>query len=410
MNTFLIFIFLIIIGEFCIEKYLLYRNVKAMSNEIPNEVEDLYDSKTYKKQQSYQMTNTKFSILKDSISTLFILVLFGFCFYGDIFNYASSLTDNMLFANLITMVILLLIPKLLISIPFGIYDTFVIEQKFGFNKTTPLLFIKDTVISCLMSIIISGFIFTIVYLLYEWIGLWFILGAFVFTMLFQFIMVFLYSDIIVPLFNKQTKLEDGVLRRKILALSNRIGFDVKDIYVLDASKRTTKANAYFTSFGSKKRIVLYDTLINDLTTNEILAVLIHEIGHYKHKHILKSFITSGIDTLLSYCLFGVVLTFINVGNIMGNLMFSFLLSYILFDVLSTPLKMLSQFIENYVTRRHEYEADNFVKEYGYSTYLISSLKILSKKTLSNLTPDKWFVKFNYSHPTLVDRIRNLEKI
>lgn len=408
MNTFLLIIFLIIIGEFCIEKYLLYRNVKAMSNEIPSEVEGLYDTETYNKQQKYQMTNTKFSIIKDSVSTLLILVLFGFCFYGDIFNYASSLTDNVLFANLITMVILLLIPKLLISIPFNIYDIFVIEQKFGFNKTTPLLFIKDIIISCLMSIIISGFIFTVVYLLYEWVGLWFILGAFVFTMLFQFIMMFLYSDIIVPLFNKQTKLEDGELRNAILKFANRANFNVDDIYVLDASKRTTKANAYFTGFGSKKRIVLYDTLIKELTINEIIAVLAHEIGHYKHKHIVKSFIISGFETLLIYCLFGIVLTFINVGEVMGNLTFSFLLSYILFDVLITPLNMVMTYFTNNFSRKNEFEADDFAFKYGYNKHLISSLKKLTTNSLSNLTPDTWYVKFNYSHPTLVERIRNLK--
>ena len=165
MNVFLIFIFLIIIGDFILNKYLLYRNVKAMSNEIPIEVEGLYDTEAYNKQQKYQITNTKFSIFRDSISTLLILFFFGFCFYGKIFNYSTTLTDNVLFANIITMVILLLIPKLLVSIPFSIYDTFVIEQKFGFNKTTPILFVKDTIINFIMSIVISGLIFTVVYLL-----------------------------------------------------------------------------------------------------------------------------------------------------------------------------------------------------------------------------------------------------
>lgn len=408
MNGILITILTISCLSFCLEQYLNYRNVKCMSQEIPKEVSDIYDQKQYDNQQKYLITNTKFDFFQSLLILVLSLVLFGFCIYGEVYNYFFELTNNIFISDVLCLCVFELINTIITTL-FNIYDTFVIENRFGFNKTTPKLFIKDTLISWCLSTILTIGIFSVIYWLYIQFGVWLILTAFVFTSLFSFIMAFFYSDIIVPLFNKQTLLEDGELKDMINEFAKKVGFDISNIYVIDSSKRTTKPNAYFTGFGKKKRIVLNDTLIETLNNDEIVAVIAHEIGHYKNKHILKSYISGSIITLLEFSLLTLILTYMNIGDVMGNSHFSLFITMLIFTVLEQPLSEGLHFISSHFTRKHEYDADNFAKDNGYGDYLISALKKLSKESLSNLTPDKWFVKFNYSHPTIVDRIRNIQK-
>jgi STE24 endopeptidase len=222
-------------------------------------------------------------------------------------------------------------------------------------------------------------------------------------------MAMFYSNLIVPLFNKQTPLEEGELRTAIQDFAQKAGFDLQNIYVIDGSKRSTKANAYFTGLGNKKRIVLYDTLIQQLTVDEIVAVLAHEIGHYKHKHIIRSLIVSLLNTGLVLYIFSLIVSYPQFSEVLGVQGIKFHIALITFGLLYSPISLITGLIMNIFSRKNEFQADNFAKKYGLANSLISGLKKLSVNSLSNLTPHKIYVFFNYSHPTLLERIKNLKK-
>jgi STE24 endopeptidase len=298
----------------------------------------------------------------------------------------------------------------LIMLPFDIYDTFVIEQRFGFNKTTPKTFIGDFIKSTLITFILSGVLLSVITWIYTLIGNNFWWVAFIIITSISLLINLFYSQIIVPLFNKQTPLEEGELRAEIESFAKKAGFEINNIYVMDGSKRTTKANAYFTGMGKKKRIVLYDTLIEQLTTKEIIAVLAHEIGHYKKQHVLKNFIINSILLLIQLYILSLTLTSTAMAESMGVTQPTFAISLIAFGILYTPIDIITGLFMNFISRKSEYQADNFAKEYGLGEDLISGLKKISVQSLTNLTPDELYVKFYYSHPTLLQRILNLKKI
>jgi STE24 endopeptidase len=216
-----------------------------------------------------------------------------------------------------------------------------------------------------------------------------------------------YSELIVPLFNKQTPLEPGDLRDAIEKFSDKAGFSLKNIFVIDGSKRSTKSNAYFTGLGKKKRIVLYDTLINELTTDEIVAVLAHEIGHNKYKHTLKSMAVSLPYNLLIFYLLGVFLKSDVLAQALGGTQANFHLNILAFGILYSPISMALGLLMNVLSRKYEYQADSYVKTNGFGNELISSLKKISSQALSNLTPHPAYVFVNYSHPTLLQRVEKL---
>jgi len=262
-----------------------------------------------------------------------------------------------------------------------------------------------------MTAILGGGLLSLLILIYEWAGdsFW-ILGWALVAFISIFMMMF-YSNLIVPLFNKQTPLEEGELRTAIEAFCQKVGYRLSNLYVIDGSKRTTKANAYFTGLGTKKRIVLYDTLMSTLTTEEIVAVLAHEIGHYKRKHTKKMLMISLLNTAVIFYLLSLVLGAYSqpFAEALGSDNHSFHLSLIVFGILYTPISTLLSVGINVFSRKNEYEADNFAKEQGLAEPLISALRKLSESTLSNLTPHPAYVFFHYSHPTLLQRIRNLKK-
>jgi len=219
-----------------------------------------------------------------------------------------------------------------------------------------------------------------------------------------------YAHLIVPLFNKQTPLPEGELRDAILQLAEKAGFKVKDIYVMDGSKRSTKANAYFTGLGAQKRIVLYDTLISQLTTDEIVAVLAHEIGHYRHKHIYKGLILSLLQMGLTLYILSLFINYPDLTQALGVHKKAVHISLIVFGILFSPISLLTGLLGNIISRKHEYQADRFVSRFGLEDHLISALKKLSRNNLSNINPHPAYVFFHYSHPTLLQRIRALKNI
>jgi STE24 endopeptidase len=294
------------------------------------------------------------------------------------------------------------------SLPFSWYETFHIETRFGFNTSTPKLFIVDHLKSMIVAIVLGGAILSLIVWIYQIAGNLFWIYALIVITSFSFFMTLFYSNIIVPLFNKQTLLADGTLKTAIQDFCSRVGFNLDKVFIIDGSKRSTKANAYFTGLGKKKRIVLYDTLINDMDTVEIVAVLAHEIGHYKKRHVIYGLILSFLSTALMLYIFSLVSGNIVFAKVLGAKETGFHLAIVTFGILYSPLSFIIGIGMNIFSRRNEFEADNFAAKYYNGSFLASALKKLSLKNLSNLTPHPVYVFFHYSHPTLIERLKNLD--
>lgn len=396
-----------IVISFAVDQFLDWLNAKHFDDPIPKELADVYDTETYRKSQEYKKVNAKFSTLTSSfmlVVTLLFFFLDGFAFVDQI---ARSISDNEIIVGLIFFGIIMLGSDILTT-PFSYYKTFVIEERFGFNKSTPKLFIADKLKGWLMTIIFGGGLLALIIWFYQISGNLFWVYAWVVFAVFALVMNMFYAKLIVPLFNKQTPLENGSLRDKIEQYAATVGFKLNNIFVIDGSKRSTKANAYFSGFGSEKRITLYDTLINDLDEEEIVAVLAHEVGHYKKNHIIINLVTSIILTGFTLWLLGIFISNAVFSEALGVSEPSFHIGLIAFGILYSPISGITGFLMSVLSRKFEYQADNFAKNTYAGDPLITSLKKLSRNNLSNLTPHPLYVKLHYSHPTLLQRYRNLK--
>ena len=406
-TLFYIFIAILVL-KFLVDQILDSLNASHFEDVIPEEVSDVYDPKEYKKSQSYKKTNHRFGIVTSLFSIVLTISFFFLDGFSLVDHFARVYSENSIVITLIFFGIILIGSDLLTT-PFSYYKTFVIEQKFGFNKTSKKTFFIDKLKGLLMSILIGGFILALITWFYEFAGAYFWLYAWGLVTLFSLFMNMFYSKIIVPLFNKQTALEEGDLKDAITKYANSVGFTLNNIFVINGSKRSTKANAYFSGFGNQKRITLYDTLINDLTINEIVAVLAHEVGHYKRKHIIFNLIASLLLTGLSLFLLSLFIQTPILSKALSVSIPSFHIGLIAFGILYSPISEITGIFMNYMSRKFEYQADNYAKETFSSEPLISSLKKLSKNSLSNLTPHFVYVFIHYSHPTLFERIKNLKQ-
>jgi STE24 endopeptidase len=405
-QTLLYIIIGIIIVTFMIDKILDSLNAKHYNDTLPPELQDVYDDEEYKKSQIYKATNHKFS----NFTSLFSLVLTLGFFYFDGFEFVDNIARGYSNNNIVIALIffgIIMLASDIITTPFAYYKTFVIEEKFGFNKTTVKIFVLDKIKGWLMLAIIGGGILALIVWFYEFTGNTFWIYAWALVTVFSVFMNMFYSRLIVPLFNKQTSLEEGGLRNKISAYAKSVGFKLDKIFVIDGSKRSTKANAYFSGFGSEKRVTLYDTLIKDLDDEEIVAVLAHEVGHYKRKHIIFNLVASIALTGLTLYLLSIFVSNPLLSNALGVEIPSFHIGLIAFGLLYTPISEITGLIMNYMSRKFEYQADDYAKSTYAGLPLVTSLKKLSKNSLSNLTPHKAYVFMHYSHPTLLHRIKNL---
>lgn len=404
-------LFYIIVGlfitDFVFEKILQYLNSTRWSNELPSEVNGIYSNDKYVKSQLYEKENFRFSMISSSYSFLLMLLMFLLAGFARLNDFVVLISGNQIIVSLFFFGILLFVFDI-ISLPFSVYDTFWIEEKYGFNKTSPKTFILDKIKGYFLASIFGGGLLALIIYFYQlattnfWIYAWILISGF------SFFMLLFYSNVIVPLFNKQSLLDDGELKTAIHELSEKAGFELDNIYIIDGSKRSTKANAYFTGIGSKKRIVLYDTLVNDLTTNEIVAVLAHEIGHYKKKHVVWSLITGILQTGLMLFVFSLVIDNLYLSAALGVDKPMFHIGLISFGILYSPISFITGIISNIISRKNEYEADNYAAELFSSKELSLALIKLSVKNLSNLRPHPAYVFFNYSHPTLLQRLNNLK--
>ena len=405
-QTVFFIILVILTADFVSERILSALNVKSSKKPIPDLLSGIYDQDKYQKQQSYFRANTRFGLLTSTVSFLVIFLMIVFGGFGWLDGIVQRWTANQILVSLVFFGILFLANDI-ISTPFEIYDTFVIEERFGFNKTTPKTFIFDKLKGYVLAAILGGGILALIMWLYRLNPQYFWLIAWACVTAVSLFFSLFYSELIVPLFNKQTPLEAGELRDAIEKFSKKAGFELKNIFVIDGSKRSTKANAYFTGFWKKKRIVLYDTLINDLDTAEIVAVLAHEAGHSKYKHTLRNILINLPYTLLMFFLLGLILRSDVLAQALGGKEASFHLNILAFGVLYSPVSMMLGLAMNVLSRKHEYQADGYVKENKMGEQLISALKKISSKSLSNLTPHPAYVFVNYSHPTLLQRVEKL---
>ena len=404
---FIIVVFLCL--DFVLERVLESLNSKHMSPVLPDSLKGIYEEKEYSRFQSYKRENGRLDSWSSGVGFVVMIVFLvagGFGWYN---SWVVSLTDSVVWQTILFVVGLSVVSSVL-DIPFDYYATFRIEEKYGFNKTTRRVYWLDTVKELFLSLVLGGVLLALVVWFYTWAGTYFWLYAWGAVTLFSVFMAMFYSQLIVPLFNKQTPLQEGSLRDKIQAFAGKVGFKLDNIYVIDGSKRSTKANAYFTGLGPKKRVVLYDTLIDELTEEEIVAVLAHEVGHYKKRHTLRSMAVSVIQMGVLFWLFSLCVNNTALSEALGGDRAYFQLGLIAFAILYSPVNLILGIGMNVWSRSNEYEADAFAARYYEGDYLVSGLKKISVKSLSNLTPHPLYEYIYYSHPSLLKRIDAIKRI
>lgn len=410
MNIYLIIILATIAIDFVLDIVSNGLNIKALSKKLPEEFNGVYNEETYSKSQEYTRIRTKFGFITGAFDLALVL---AFWFSGG-FNILDEIVRAFGFGELVTGLIyiaLLMIAKSILSLPFSLYSTFVIEERFGFNKSTLKIFFTDLLKGLLLAVVIgipllagvlSFFMFTGEL---AWLYAW---GA---VTAFTLIMQYVAPTWIMPLFNKFTPLEEGELKTAIEEYTNKVEFSLKGLFVIDGSKRSSKSNAFFTGFGKNKRVALYDTLIENHTNDELVSVLAHEIGHYKKKHIIKGMVTSIIQTGALFFLLSIFLNSKELFDAFYMEQMSVYTGLIFFGMLYAPIEMILSIFMQMMSRKHEYEADAFAAETtGKPEDMISTLKKLSKDNLSNLTPHPFYVFLNYSHPTALQRIHAIRAL
>jgi len=405
-ETIFYIIIAILIISYGIDLFLDQLNARCFDDPIPEPLHDVYDTDAYAKSQSYKKEKARFGNYTGFFSLLLTLAFLFFDGFAIVDAWARGFSDNPIIVALLFFGSIMLASDIL-NTPFSYYNTFVIEEKYGFNKSSKQLFFLDKLKGWFMAIIIGGGLMALIIWIYKGTGEHFWLYAWGVMTIFTFIMNMFYARFIVPIFNKQSPLEAGPLREKIENYASKVGFKLHNIFTIDGSKRSTKANAYFSGFGSEKRITLYDTLIDDLEEEEIVAVLAHEVGHYKRNHIIINLVMSIVMTGITLWLFSLFVGEPLIAEALGVSTPSFHIGLVAFGILYSPISAITGFLMGLLSRKHEYEADNYAAETYAPKPLIAALKKLSKNSLSNLTPHPLYVALNYSHPTLLQRYKNL---
>jgi len=398
---------LVVSFNFIFEKIINYLNVSKKSEPIPPTLQGYLDVDKLKKSKSYQRVGYQFGLVTGTFTFVITLLLIGFGLFGWLDEWLRQYIQNPMLLTLAYFSIVFIGSDIL-SIPFDYYQTFKIENDFGFNTSTVKTFFLDKVKGYLLSIIIGGALLaTLLWLILElsqdfWWIFWIVAS------LFMLLANLFYSGLILPLFNKLTPLEEGELKDAITSYATSVGFSLKNVFVMDGSKRSSKGNAFFSGFGKRKKVVLFDTLIKQHTQEELVAVLAHEIGHYQKGHIKTGMLAGVIQTglilyILSLFIFSEPLSLALGGNQMAVH-----LNIIGFTMLFTPISTIIGVGMNYLSRKNEFEADAFAKTTYSGPPLAKALKTLSVKTLSDIDPHPLFVFINYSHPPLLKRLEKLE--
>lgn len=409
-NAITIIILVTLAGSYLVGMVADFLNLNHLNQPLPIEFADHYDKKKYSDSQAYLKANTKFGFITSSVDLAVILLFWFSGGFQTMDAFVRSFHFNSIVSGLFFAGILIFL-KLLINLPFSIYSTFVIEEKFGFNKTTPALFFFDLIKSIALSAILGSILLSLVLGFLEFGGPWAWVMCWAASTLFLLAVQYIVPTWIMPLFNKFTPLADGPLKQAILSYAESIDFSLSNIFVMDGSKRSSKSNAFFTGFGKNKRIVLFDTLIKEQSIEELVSVLAHEMGHFKKKHMIKRMVLGILQMGFIFYLVSIFISheglfqafFMKEGSIYAGLIF--------FGMLYAPIDLLVSILFQISSRKDEYEADRFAAQTVKSSApLINALKKLSAHNLSNLTPHPFYVFLNYSHPPVLSRINTLKSM
>nr|WKN38489.1 M48 family metallopeptidase [Tunicatimonas sp. TK19036] len=405
----ILFIILTILTvNFMIERVLDYLNRQNKKHDLPEELKGVYDEARYQRSLEYQQANDRFGAITATFGFVVSVVLLLSGLFGWLDDQLRSWIEYPVTLSLVYFGVLFIASDL-INLPFQLYHTFVIEEKFGFNKMTPRLFFQDKLKGYALTALLGGLIIgTFLYLVMElgeqfWLYFWGVA-----TVIMVLLNIF-YTSIFVPMFNKLTPLEEGGLKEAITSYAQKVSFPITNVYVIDGSKRSSKSNAFFSGLGSKKKVVLYDTLIEQHSTEELVAIIAHEVGHYKKKHIISGLLMSVFQVgftlyVLSLLLFNEELSFA-----LGGQQLSIHLNLIAFGILYSPISTLTGLLMNVISRKNEFEADAYATHTYGGGPLQTALKKLSAHNMSNLLPHNWYVFFHYSHPPLLERLRAIRR-
>ncbi len=385
-------------------------NLKALRTDVPEPMRDVVDAETYRKSQAYTRVNARFGF----VTTIFDLtILLLFWFLGG-FDWLDQSLRALGFGEIITGLMFfgaLFVGKTIIDLPFEYYSTFVIEERFGFNKSTRTTFWADQIKGLIISAIIGGILGALVLLFFQFFPDWGWLWAWMAVAAFSLLLTYLAPTCIMPLFNKFEPLQDGELKERIMTYAEKVDYPLAEVHVMDGSKRSTKSNAFFTGFGKNKKVALYDTLVENHTVDELVGVLAHEIGHYKKKHIPQMIGIALANMGVIFFLAGLFLNNEALHAAFGMQETSVYASLVFFGMLFIPLNRVLSMVQSILSRKNEFEADAFAATTtGQAQPMIDALKKLSKDNLSNLTPHPFYVFMNYSHPPVLLRLRALERL
>lgn len=402
--TYLLLIILAV--TFLAERVLQRLNHRSWIPEVPAEMKDHFDQNKYIKARNYANDNYRLGTLTASLSFIITISMIALGGFGLLDEWVRDVSDSPVIRALLFFGVLGLASDL-IFMPFSIYKIMVIEEKYGFNRMTWRTFLLDKLKGYLLAVIIGGLLLAGLVLLLEKTGVYFVLFALVLITVFMIGGTMFYASWILPMFNKLTPLPEGELRSAIEAYSRKNNFPVSELFVMDGSKRSAKSNAFFSGLGKKKKIVLYDTLIKNHTIDELVAILAHEIGHYKLKHTRSGLIRGVINMAIVLTAFYFIQGNDKSAIALSAAGSSFHIDFLLFSIIYSPLSMLVGIEANVFSRKNEYQADDFAKKTYDALPLISALKKLSADNLSNLTPHPAYVFVHYSHPPLLQRIHRL---
>ena len=406
-NTILLIIIAFVVLEFIFGKVLDFLNAKSWDQKLPPIVEGLYDEEKYAKAKAYAKSNGNLALISGGISFVLTLIVLYFKAFAGLSELTIQFSANKIIQTLFFFGVLILITSV-INLPFSIYKTFVIEQQYGFNKTNTKTFILDLLKGVVLGALIGGLLLSALSWVYYEMGTNFWWIAWIIMTAFSLFFATFYTTLILPLFNKLSPLEEGELRSSIEKYALEVDFPLTNIFVIDGSKRSNKANAFFSGLGKKKAIVLYDTLLEDNTVEELTAILAHEVGHYKKNHIKQSMLLGILQTGVLFFVFGLLSKSEALAGAFGVAENSFYISLIGFSLLYSPISLLIGVLMNIFSRKNEFEADAFASTTYDGVPLQSALKKLSVNHLSNLTPNKNYVFVHYSHPPLVQRLKALQ--
>ena len=407
-QTILLIIISIVLVSYVFDQLLDYINLKAQRTDIPADIEAFYSKEKYLKSLAYHKELTQFSFITSAFSVVLSLAMLFLGGFGWIDGLLRPFIGSEILLALAFFGVIMIASDIL-NLPFQLYSTFVIEEKYGFNKTTVKTFITDKIKGYVLGALIGGILLSALIWFTQILGPTFWIWFAVIAASFVLFMNMFYTSLILPLFNKLTPLGDGDLKTAIEGFSKKVSFPLDNIFVMDGSKRSNKANAFFSGIGSKKKIVLFDTLINNHTPDELVAVLAHEVGHFKKKHIVSGYILAVVQIVFTLFVLSLMIFNENLSLALGGSQQAIHLNLVAFGILFSPISGITGLLMNLLSRKNEFEADAYARDTFDGTALANALKKLSVDNLSDLYPHPAYVFFHYSHPPLLKRLQALKK-